>query len=74
MKRTKINIVAVSEVKWRGEGYLKSGGYTMIYSGGNHPHRGVGKILDAGTSKAIKGFQFLKETLKAKQVDDSTQD
>ena len=56
MKRMKMNILGLSEMRWKGSGCIKSDGCNILYSGGEHHYRGVGVILDPETSKAIKGF------------------
>ena len=56
MKRMKINIPGLSEMRWKGAGCITSAGYKILYSGGEHDYRGVVVILHPETSKAIKGF------------------
>jgi hypothetical protein len=46
MKRAEINILGMSEVRWKGVGEFTSDEYRIIYSGGETGHRGVAVILD----------------------------
>ena len=36
MKRIKINILGLSEMRWKGAGCITSGGYKIMFSGGEH--------------------------------------
>ena len=56
MRRIKINILGLSEVRWQGADKTKSGKFTIVYSGGDSHQRGVGILIDAGCSKALKNF------------------
>ena len=61
MKRRKINILRLSEMRWKGAGCITPDGYKKLYSGGEHHYRGVCLTLDPETSKAIKGFWTVKD-------------
>ena len=74
MKRMKLHILGLSEMRWKGAGCITSNGYKILYSGGEHHLRGVGMILDPETSKAIKGFWTVSDRaiivkLQGKSVD-----
>ncbi|GFR73217.1 craniofacial development protein 2-like [Elysia marginata] len=56
MGRLKINIMGISEVRWKGAGVINSDSHKLIYSGGNDHDRGVGFILDRQTSLSLKGY------------------
>lgn len=43
-------------VRWAGAGKIRSGNYTIIYSGGEKHGGGGGMILDSETAKTTKGF------------------
>ena len=34
MQKNEVSIVGVSELRWKGQGELRSGDYTVYYSGG----------------------------------------
>ena len=48
MDRLNINILGISEVRWKGAGVINTDQHKLIYSGGNNHARGVGAILDGG--------------------------
>ena len=54
MSRMKVNILGISEVRWKGAGEFESDGYKVIYLGGDKHERGVGIILDPDTKKYVK--------------------
>ena len=53
MKRLNVNILGMSEVRWKGAGDHMADEYRIIYSGGEEQQRGVAVILDHSTSKCI---------------------
>ena len=55
MKRLNVNILGMSEVRWKGAGDHMADEYRIIYSGGEEHQRGVAVILDHSTSKCIIG-------------------
>ena len=56
MERLKLNVLGLSEVRWKGAGSFITDNFTIIYSGGDQHERGVGMLLDKEMSKCIKGF------------------
>ena len=56
MERLKINILGLSEVRWKGAGETTTGKSKFYYSGGEDHERGVGIILDEEASKSVKGY------------------
>ena len=61
MKRMKINIFGVCEVRWTQSGKLASERTTFIYSGGTEHKHGVGIFLDEETAKCVSGFWCISE-------------
>ena len=53
MKRMKINILGLSEVRWKDGGDFMSEDVRVIYAGGKESQRGVAVILDAETTKRV---------------------
>ena len=51
----KVDILGLSQMRWKGAGCIISDGYKFLYSE-EHQFRGVSVILDSETSKAIKEF------------------
>src|SRR5215469_2885576 len=41
MQKNDVSILGVSEVRWKGQGEIRSGDYTVYYSGGERAERGV---------------------------------
>ena len=54
--RMKINILALSVVRWKGAGKITSDEFIIVYSGGDSHQRGVCILIDEEWSKALKGF------------------
>jgi endonuclease/exonuclease/phosphatase family metal-dependent hydrolase len=54
MKRNKVNILGLSETRWKGNGDYTSDGYRIIYSGGKKHERGVAIILDKHHVSKVK--------------------
>ena len=61
MRRLKINILGLSEVRWTSCGRLIEEGEQMIYSGGSKHENGVAILLDKETSKSLLGFCQISE-------------
>jgi hypothetical protein len=40
-----VSVMGVSEVRWKGQGEIRSGDYTMYYSGGEKSERGVAIVV-----------------------------
>ena len=53
MNRSGINILGLSEIRWKGAGRISSENTTIIYSGGDSHSRGVGVILNKGVAAAL---------------------
>ena len=53
MKRRKINILGLSEVRWKENGDFTSEGKRIIYVGGSESQRGVAVLLDEETAKCV---------------------
>ena len=51
MKRQKLNILGLSEMRWKGAGTITSDTNKLVYSGGAEHERGVGILFDQATSK-----------------------
>ena len=53
MKRGKLNVLGLSEMRWRESGDFTSEGVRIIYAGGNESQRGVALLLDQETAKCV---------------------
>ena len=74
MKRMKIDILGLSEVRWPGVGKVESDGVTFVYSGGIRAEKGVGVMMTKRLSCAMKGFWAISDrvilmSFKGKPID-----
>ena len=53
LKRHKLDILGISEMRWTGSGKIESEGNSVYYSGGLKHERGVGIILNPEMSRAV---------------------
>jgi len=53
MRRMRMNILGLSEVRWKGVGDYMSGDVRVIYAGGEESQRGVAVILDQEAAKRV---------------------
>jgi hypothetical protein len=53
MNRNKINILGISEVRWKDVGDFESDSIRVIYSGGKESQRGVAILLDSTVAKRV---------------------
>jgi len=44
MRKNEVTVLGVNEVWWKGQGEIRSGDYTVYYSGGERTERGVAKV------------------------------
>ena len=51
-----IDILGISETRYKEEGTVRLDGYTFIYSGGNEHQHGVGFLVKSSVEKCILGF------------------
>ena len=56
VERLKLNVLGLSEIRWKGAGSFITDSFTIIYSGRDQHEKGVGMLLDKEISKYIKGF------------------
>jgi hypothetical protein len=45
MEKNGVSIMGVSEVRWKGQGEMRSGNYIVYYSGGEKSERGVSIVM-----------------------------
>uniref|UniRef100_A0A4W4GG74 Endonuclease/exonuclease/phosphatase domain-containing protein n=1 Tax=Electrophorus electricus TaxID=8005 RepID=A0A4W4GG74_ELEEL len=63
MERLSIDILGISELHWKGSGYLKSYNYTVYYSGNdNIKCNGVALIPNRKIAKAIQCFNAISDS------------
>ena len=61
MKRLKINILGLAEMRWKNQGDISKQGNKIIWSGGTSFERGVGMILDQQSTKYYKGHVAISD-------------
>ena len=65
IKRMEIDILGLTEVRWKVAGEFTSDNHKILYSGGNQHHRGVGIILSPNTVKTLKGCCLVSDPIIA---------
>ena len=63
MKRYRLNILGISEVRWKGQDDFDSDGVRVIYSGGDDCQRGVAVMLDGEVAKRVTCVKQVSELL-----------
>ncbi|XP_071509931.1 craniofacial development protein 2-like [Diadema antillarum] len=62
MRRLKLDVLGMSEVRWPQAGKIKVDGYTMVYSGNRKAHiNGVGMLMSNEIASAMAGFYAVSE-------------
>ena len=61
MKRMKINILGISEVRLQCTGKITSKTFKIFYAGDTEHKRGVAIILDLDMAKTVKGYWTVSE-------------
>ena len=62
-KRLKIDILGLSEVRWKGAGKINDEGTTFIYAGGDSHSRGVGLVLSKDVARALIGYWAISDRI-----------
>jgi hypothetical protein len=73
MEKNVVSVMGVSEVRWKGQGEIRSGDYTMYYSGGEKSERGVAivvhkSIVGSVVKKVVCNDRLIAVKLNAEQV------
>ena len=63
MLKMKLNILGVSEVRWKGKGDFISDGMRVIYSGGEEHQNGVALVLDENAGKRVKRIEQINDRI-----------
>jgi hypothetical protein len=53
MKKNEVSVRGVSEVQWKGQGEIRSGDYTVYYSGGERDERGVAIVVHKSVVRSV---------------------
>lgn len=63
MRRNKLNILGLSEMRWKGNGDFISEQFRVIYAGGEDGQRGVGIVLDSDAAKRVGEIERFSERM-----------
>ncbi|PNF33125.1 hypothetical protein B7P43_G14718 [Cryptotermes secundus] len=61
MQKNEVSVLGVSEVRWKGQGEIRSGHYTVYYSGGERAERGVAIVVHKSVVRSVR-FQKRRPT------------
>ena len=53
MQKNDVSVLGVSEVRWKGKGEIRSGDYTVYYSGGERAERGVAIVVHKSIVRSV---------------------
>ena len=53
LQKNAVSILGVSEVRWKGQGEIRSGDYTVYYSGGERAEKGVGIVVHKSVVRSV---------------------
>ena len=73
MRKNEVSVLGVSEVRWKGQGEIRSGDYAVYYSGGERAERGVAivvhkSVLRSVVVKVVCNDRIIALKLKAEPV------
>jgi exonuclease III len=53
MQQNEVSVLGVSEVRWKGQGQIKSGDYTTYYSGGKRAENGIPIVVHKSAVRSV---------------------
>ncbi|PNF38086.1 hypothetical protein B7P43_G16077 [Cryptotermes secundus] len=53
MEKNEVSVLGVSEVRWKGQGEIRSGDYTVYYPGGERAERGVAIVVHKSVVRIV---------------------
>jgi hypothetical protein len=53
MRKNELSVLGVSEVRWKGQAEIRSGDYTMYYSGGELAERVVAIVVHESVVRSV---------------------
>ncbi|PNF24655.1 hypothetical protein B7P43_G18069, partial [Cryptotermes secundus] len=74
MQKNEVHVLGVSEMRWKGQGEIRSGDYTVYYSRGERAERGVAivvhkSVVRSVVKKIVCNDRIIALKLKAEPVD-----
>ena len=52
-EKISVSVLCVSEVRWKGQGEIRSGDYTVYYSGGERAERDIAIVVHTNTVRSV---------------------
>ena len=68
LKKYKVNIAAMKETKWTGNGTMKSDEHVVFYSGGQERRNGTGFIIHRSLKPAVLKFKAINDRMCSLQI------
>jgi hypothetical protein len=73
MQKNAVSVLGVSEVRWKGQGEIRSGDFTVYSSGGDRAESGVAKgvhksVVKSVVKKSVYSDRLIAVKLKAEPV------
>jgi exonuclease III len=53
MQKNTVSVLGVCEVRWKGQGEIRRGDYTLYYSGGDRAERGIAIVVHKSIMKSV---------------------
>ena len=53
LQKNAVSILGVSEVRWKGQGEIRSGDYTVYYSGDERAEKGVAIVVHKSVVRSV---------------------
>jgi len=53
MQKNEVSLLGVTEVRWKGQGEIRIGDYTVYYSGGERAERGVAIVVHKSILRSV---------------------
>ena len=63
VQKNEVSILGVNEVRWTGQGEIRSGDYTVYYSGGECAERGVAIVVHKSIARSVVKSLFVMTEL-----------
>jgi len=63
MQKNEVSVLGVSEVRWKGQGEIRSGDYIVCYSGGERAERGVAIVVQKSIVRSVVKKIVMTESL-----------
>ena len=63
MQKNDVSVLGVSEVRWKGQGEIRSGDYIVCYSGGERAERGVAIVVQKSIVRSVVKKIVMTESL-----------